>query len=264
MPPEPFPTSPPSAEPMALLLAAGLATRLGSLREKWAKACIPVGGASPLAFLLPRLFRAGIRQVWINLHHMPEQVREEAQQAAPPGLDLQFLEEERLFGTGGTLLAVTQRAGRFPDLVINAKLYTDLEFDAILKQPAPLVVLHPESSLEDFGGLRFNQQRRVTGLRLRGAPRWEAGAAVYMGICRPGEAWLDPLAKAARERPQDTLCLIRDGLLPAVEQHRPTKVVLHSGYWYEISTPERIAEADRLLRLGPRRIPDLLNPRSSN
>ena len=44
----------------ALLLAAGLATRLGALRESHAKACVPVDGLHPLGFLLESMQEAGI------------------------------------------------------------------------------------------------------------------------------------------------------------------------------------------------------------
>lgn len=242
---------------MALLLAGGLATRLGPLRNRWAKACFPIGGVSPLAFLLPRLFTAGYSQVWINVHHQAEQVKEEAKRVAPPQMQVEFLEENTLLGTGGTFMAVAEQAQRFPDLVVNAKLFTDFDFAATLQEPPAWVALHPLSALSEFGGLRFNQQRYVTGLRTKGKPNQEAGAAVFTGISRPSESWLDHLYQAKRKRPEETLCLVRDGLIPSVEAGQPTRVLMHSGYWYEISTPERIQEVDRVLRLGPMQTPTL-------
>ncbi|RMH01619.1 MAG: hypothetical protein D6702_10990 [Planctomycetota bacterium] len=222
----------------ALLLAAGLATRLGSLRRRWAKACVPVAGTSPLAFLLPRLAAAGVDRVWINLHHRPEQVRAQARAAAPPGLELRFLEEKHLLGTGGTLAAVAEADGALPDLVVNAKVFTDFPFGSLLADPEPALVLHPASPLREFGGLR-HARGRIVGLA--GRDEDPARAAVYTGIARPDPAWLPHLTAA---RPAGGLrCLVRHGLLPALAAGRRPRAVLHAGWWREISTPERLARA---------------------
>ncbi len=228
---------------VALLLAAGKATRLGPLRQQWAKACVPVAGVSPLEFLLPRLAAAGVDRAWINLHYRPDQVRERARAAAPAGLELRFLEEPALLGTGGSLAAVADAEGRPPDLVANAKVYTDFDFASLLGSPEPALVLHPASPLAAFGGLE-HAAGRVTGLRPRGPAR--PGAAVFTGIARPDAAWLPALAAA---RPEDGLrCLIRHGLLPALAAgHRP-RALLHDGWWQEISSPERVERAAAELR----------------
>lgn len=230
----------------ALLLAAGRATRLGPLRERWAKACAPVAGTSPLAFLLPRLAAAGVERIWINLHHHAEQVRDLARALAPPGVELHFLEEPELLGTGGSLLAVAARDGGLPELVVNAKIFTDFRFERLLAAPAAALVLHPPSDLREFGGLR-HEAGRVTGLlpRAAAAAAGVAGAAVFAGIARPDPAWLLLLAAAPAGRPR---CLIRDGVLPALAAGRAPAALLHDGFWCEISTPERLAAAAEELR----------------
>jgi len=228
----------------ALLLAAGLATRLGALREAHAKACLPVAGTTPLAFLIRRLAAAGVREIWVNLHWQGAEVRAEAERAAPPGVALHFLEEPRLLGTGGTLLEVTAaRGGRPPELVLNAKILVDLDLAAVLASPPGTLVLYPPASLEVFGGFR-HAGGRARGLRPKGPPAREAGTAVYTGVCRPHPAWLETLRAARAARPGEALCLVRDGLLPALAAGRARPpVLLHHGHWWELSTPERLAAA---------------------
>ena len=228
--------------PSALLLAAGRATRLRTLRERYAKACVPVAGTSPLEFLLPRLASAGVGTVWINLHFRGEQVQELAEASAPSGMALRFLEEEALLGTGGTLLAVHERWGRLPDMVVNAKIFTDFDFRRILREPAPTVVLHTGSSLAEFGGLAFDGRRSVTELVRRGG-RPRPDAAVFTGICRPADAWIPDLRAARRARPVEPLCLLRHALLPALAAGLETRALLHGGWWQEISTESRVADA---------------------
>ncbi|MFQ5750171.1 MAG: NDP-sugar synthase, partial [Planctomycetota bacterium] len=225
----------------ALVLAAGKATRLVGLRERWAKACVPVGTTTPLGFLLPRLFEAGVDHAILNLHYKPEQVERLARTVAPEGMHLSFLRESALLGTGGTLAAAADRH-ELPDLIVNAKVFTDFNFRAVLALPAPAVVVHPPSDLSVFGGFCFREGRLI-GLRPAGPPRREPGCAVFTGISRPAEAWLPYLHAALREDPEAPLCLVRDALLPALVDGIPVRVLPHRGTWFEISTPERLEEA---------------------
>lgn len=224
----------------ALLLAAGRATRLVGLRERWAKACVPVGGTTPLAFLLPRVLEAGFAPAWINLHHHRAQVRAAAQAAAPRAA-LRFLDEPELLGTGGTLLAVARAHGALPALVANAKVFGDFDLAALRDAPPGTLLLHPASSLAEFGGLRHDRHGRLLGLAGRDSAPGEA--AVFTGLCVPHPSWLEPLARARAARPERPACLIRDGLLPALADGVEHRALLHAGWWCEVSTPERLAAA---------------------
>ncbi|MDP6850512.1 MAG: sugar phosphate nucleotidyltransferase [Planctomycetota bacterium] len=230
-------TSPTSA----LLLAGGKATRLGALREQWAKACVPVGDTTPLGFLIPRLATAGVERIWVNLHFRPDQVREEAERVAPKNIELRFLREKELLGTGGTLLQVSS-LDALPDLVVNAKMFTDYPFEDLLQQEEPGVVLHSGNDLSTFGGLQYHEGR-VTGLAPKGTPHSDA-AAVFTGICKPSPQWLTSLRKSERE---GTLCMVRDGLLPALAEGHSCRAQVHNGWWHEISTPDRVDAARDLL-----------------
>lgn len=226
----------------ALLMAAGKATRLVGVRERWAKANVPVGPTTPLRFLLEKLHLAGYRRCWVNLHHLPEQVEEEARRWAPPGLELAFLEEPELLGTGGTLLEVSRREGSLPTAVVNAKMITDFDFAQLRQAPGPAMVLHAQSRLEEFGGLRFDGDARLLGLQGRDLPLEDGfSAAVYTGICRPDPAWIPHLEAAESDREASPCCLVRHGLLPAIaDGSASATALLHRGFWMEISTPKRL------------------------
>ena len=246
----------------ALLLAAGKATRLKELREQYAKACVPVGSTTPLRFLMQQLAAADVREIWVNLHWKAEQVREQALQAAEVGVEVRFLEEPQLLGTGGTLLECYRQRGLMPDLVANAKQFGDVDFAALLQQPAGSLVLHTQSALAEFGGLHFDEDRRISGLY----PKTEAaklnpesptscyadphnnpgGTAVYTGICRPDAAWITHLEKARGQDPDGVLCMIRHGMLPAMADGSTARAWLHHGQWCEVSTPERVQAAERI------------------
>jgi len=238
----------------ALLLAAGKATRLGALRDQYAKACVPIAGTTPLRFAIEQLATAGVTRFIVNLHWQAEQVRAEAQAAAPSGTRVEFLTEETLLGTGGTVLACLERFGVLPDLVLNAKQFSDLDAARVLRSPAGTLVLHRDSPLSTFGGLAFSAADQLVGLVARNDPQaWPDGAAdaaVYTGVCRPDPAWLPLLeADAARAHARgELLCLARSGFLAAAQAGIAVPVFVHAGLWCEISTPERVQEAEDLVR----------------
>jgi NDP-sugar pyrophosphorylase family protein len=232
----------------ALLLAAGKATRLEGLRDQYAKACVPVGNTTPLRFMMERLADFGVTEIWVNLHWRAEQVREHALQSAKQGVEVRFLEEPQLLGTGGTLLECYRQRGLMPDLVANAKQFGDVDFGALLQQPAATFALHPPSPLAEFGGLRYDANSMITGLLPKSAatPQDSEQVAVYTGICRPAQAWLPYLENARGQNPDDVLCLLRHGALPAMADGIQARAWLHHGEWCEVSTPERVqAVADQ-------------------
>lgn len=236
----------------ALILAAGQATRLEGIRDTYAKANVPVGNTTPLRFMLERLAHAGFNEAWINLHYLADQVRSEAERWAPAHLQLHFLEEPQLLGTGGTLLEMVKDCGHLPDIVVNAKMFTDFDFKLFANTEANgsdessgCLVLHPPTLLAVFGGLAFDANKEITGLHLRTAKTPEAphGAAVFTGIAKPDAAWLPFLEQAKAQNDDEPVCSIRHGLLPAIAAGvSSTKALLHMGYWKEISTPERVAQ----------------------
>ena len=227
----------------ALLLAGGLATRLGEISISIPKACVKVNDLSPLAFLLPRLAQSGVTRAWINLHHHTEQIQREAKRFCPPQLELRWLHEETLLGTGGTLLEATQQNGSLPDVVLNAKMYTDFQWHKILTCTEPTLVLHSSSDLEIFGGFRYDEKQQITSLRKSGAPSQTHDVGVYTGICRPSEKWLASISEAPNDAPS---CLIRHGLLKTLPD-QPVRAMIHSGSWCEISTPKRVQIAEETL-----------------
>ena len=87
----------------ALLLAAGLGTRLRPITDTIPKCLVPINGAPLLQIWLERLTEAGIGPFLINTHYLEEQVKTFLEESA-------FLEraklihENYLLGTAGTLI----------------------------------------------------------------------------------------------------------------------------------------------------------------
>ncbi|MHC4916923.1 MAG: sugar phosphate nucleotidyltransferase, partial [Planctomycetota bacterium] len=110
--------------PRAMVLAAGLGTRLRPLTEMAPKPLLPVAGRPLLANVIAGLRAAGVREIAVNTHHLPEQIEEFA--AGEEGLTL--FHEPQILGTGGALVG----AGDFLSasdffLLHNGDVLTDFD-----------------------------------------------------------------------------------------------------------------------------------------
>jgi mannose-1-phosphate guanylyltransferase len=89
----------------ALLLAAGLGTRLRPITEHTPKCLVPIGGEPLLGRWLRQLEAAGCEAVLINTHYLSEQVEVFLRERCPTDMRVQTIHEPELLGTAGTLLA---------------------------------------------------------------------------------------------------------------------------------------------------------------
>lgn len=91
------------ARVQAMLLAAGLGTRLQPLTDVRPKPIVPVANRPLAAFAMDHLARSGCRTIVANTHPQPDLVESTLKSACPSGVELRFSREETLLGTGGGL-----------------------------------------------------------------------------------------------------------------------------------------------------------------
>jgi NDP-sugar pyrophosphorylase family protein len=87
----------------AMVLAAGLGTRLRPLTNDRPKALVEVGGRTLLEITLTRLRDFGIHDVIINVHHYADMVIDHVKAAGNFGMHIEFSREDVLLDTGGGL-----------------------------------------------------------------------------------------------------------------------------------------------------------------
>ena len=132
----------------AFLLAAGVGSRLRPVTDTVPKCMVSVGGQPMLDIWLDALDRAGVDEVLVNLHHLPDVVRDHvAGRVAPPIVRTAF--EPALLGSAGTLYANREWVdGEDMFLACYADNLTDFDLrvliDAHLSHnvPATLTVFH--------------------------------------------------------------------------------------------------------------------------
>jgi NDP-sugar pyrophosphorylase family protein len=171
-----------------MILAAGLGTRMRPLSELRPKPVLPVRGIPLLAWPLAWLAHHGVREVIVNLHHLPDATRAAAERWAPPGLAVHFSEEPLLLGTGGGI----RRAARFlresdPSLVLAGDAIFDFDLAPLrarhlARHDAVTLVLRDDPRAERFGTIGVDGAGNVRRIASRFDLGGEQNAGVYVSV----------------------------------------------------------------------------------
>ena len=118
----------------ALVLTAGLATRLRPLSDVRAKAALPVAGAPLVTRILRWLHAAGIRRVVLNLHHRAHSITSIVGDGSAFGLEVRYSWEADVLGSaGGPARAIPLlESDRF--LIVNGDTLADVNLNAMVQQ----------------------------------------------------------------------------------------------------------------------------------
>lgn len=227
----------------AVVLAAGLGTRLGTLTAERPKPALEVAGKALVAHVVEHLVRCGFDDVAVNVHVRPEQVR--AALADTPAR-VRWFEEPDLLGTAGALAPMREfLAGEEAFLVHYADVVTDHDFRGLLerhrRRGALLTMLvHERASSNSVVGL--DEEGRVTAFLER--PSAEERRSVDSRWVNSGVYGFDPrLLDLLPPPPSD---VARD-LVPRALAAGAVYAEPVVGFRCAVDSPERLAEAERAL-----------------
>ncbi len=118
----------------AMIFAAGLGTRLRPLTDTIPKALVPVAGKPLLQHIIEKLKEAGVNEMIINLHHLPDQIIDFIEANHRFGIRIEFSDErEQLLDTGGAI----KKASWFfdddqPFFIHNVDILSNIDFQKLL------------------------------------------------------------------------------------------------------------------------------------
>ncbi len=119
----------------ALLLAAGLGTRLRPITDQVPKCLVPIHGKPLLGYWLDMLLPNGVERVLVNTHYLPDAVRKFV--AASSWRDsIAMVHEDELLGTGGTVLRNRDFLANGPFMVVHADNLTRFNVGAFIRAHA--------------------------------------------------------------------------------------------------------------------------------
>ena len=234
-----------AAPKTAMVLAAGMGTRMRPLTERKPKPLVEGAGKPLIDHVLDRLAEAGVARAVVNVHHFAEQIEKHLTSRAKPKI---VISDERglLLGTGGGVVKALPALGDAPFFLINsdtiwidgvqpnllalAQTFDPTNMDALL-------LLAPTTGSIGYAGrgdFAFAADGRLTRRSERDvAPFVYAGAAILSPALFAGA----PLAEFA----------LTDLFERAAEQGRLRGLRLE-GLWMHVGTPDAIAQAENAIR----------------
>lgn len=173
----------------AVVIAAGLGTRLRPLTERYAKPVLPVDGVPVLARLLRDLAEAGVPRVTVVTGHLAEQVERLCGDGSGFALELAYARQGK---PDGTAHAVAAAAAEPPYLVLGADaVFAPGEIGRFARAFAANGAAGAVA-VERRPGTVELEDGRVTSLLGEGvlaAPLWALGAAVHERLCLDRKPW---------------------------------------------------------------------------
>ena len=150
----------------AVVLAAGKSTRLDSLTATVPKPMLPVGGRPVIGYLLDLLARNGVREVFMNLHHHPEVLRDYCGDGSRWGLRISFAVETELLGTAGAVKNFGRHLGDSPFFVIYGDNYLECDLAALRKlheerNGVATIALFEKEDVTGSGVVQIDDEGRV-------------------------------------------------------------------------------------------------------
>lgn len=158
----------------ALVLTAGLGTRLRPLTCLRAKAAVPVNGEPLVRRMLRWLAASRVRDIVLNLHYKPHTITSIVGDGADLGLRVRYSWEQPVLGSGGgPRHALPLMADTF--LIVNGDTLTNVDLAALAAEhhhsrAAVTMALIPNPQPDKYGGVRVAADGWVTGFTRRGTP----------------------------------------------------------------------------------------------
>jgi mannose-1-phosphate guanylyltransferase len=214
----------------ALVLTAGLATRLQPLSSVRAKAALPVAGEALVSRILRWLRAAGVRRVVLNLHHRAETITAIVGDGSAFDLAVRYSWEPEVLGSaGGPARAIPLlEADRF--LIVNGDTLTDVSLDALAAQHVDTNAQVTMAVVD--GDPRYNGVIADAAGIVGGFGR-QAGAFHFIGVQAVNAA---VFAGVAPDRKSETV----HGIYPGLIAGRPGAVrIFHTTQaFHDIGSPQ--------------------------
>ena len=157
----------------ALVLTAGLGTRLRPLSLLCAKPALPVAGVPLVGRILRWLAASGVDSAVLNLHHLPASITAVVGDGAEFGVRVRYSWERTLLGSAGGPARALPLIGANQFFIVNGDTLTDVSLAAVAADhrrsgAKVTLALVPNPDPLHYGGVMVDEDGRVTGFTPRG------------------------------------------------------------------------------------------------
>jgi mannose-1-phosphate guanylyltransferase len=229
-----------SASGTALLLAAGLGTRLRPLTAQLAKPALPVAGMALAERSLAWMRSFGVTDVLVNLHYRPETITGLLGDGTGHGVRVRYSWEQPVLGSAGGPRRAFSLVEDDRLWLINGDTLSDVNLDTMAswhQASGALVTMAviPNPDPHRYGGVLVTESGHVTGFTVPGSagPSWH-----FVGVQLAERAAFESLADG---KPAESV----GALYPHLIAERPGSVAAFrgTGAFHDIGTPADYLEA---------------------
>ncbi|MDQ6995396.1 MAG: nucleotidyltransferase family protein [Mariprofundaceae bacterium] len=216
----------------AIILAAGLGTRLKWLTKHQPKAMMKIQDEPSIIHVIQHLSRQGIRHIVINVHHHAQQLMELLGHGEHLGIRIDFSHEKHLLDSGGGVRTAMQYLPKnVPFIVHNADIITDIDIQSLSSLTAHhtcalAVVNNPNHHPEGDFSCHHHQ------ISLTGQPRY-----TFSGV----SLWYPEILQAF---PCNTPFSLVDVIHKQIKQ-QSCEGFIHRGQWFDIGRPRDLMRANQ-------------------
>ena len=223
----------------AMILAAGLGTRMRPLTLETPKPLLPVAGKPLIQYHIERLVKAGITEVVINHAWLGEKLEAYVGDGSRFGAKVTWSAEAEPLETGGGIFKALPQLSEdgSPFILINGDVFTNYPFERLLNHNIPEdwlahLVLVPNPEHNPGGDFQLQENHVFENgddcLTFSGV---SVLSPVLFDSCSAGKFPLAPLLRSAMQSGQ-------------------VNGDFFSGYWRDIGTPERLQEVSEDIEKG--------------
>lgn len=229
----------------AMILAAGLGTRLRPLTNTIPKPLLPVAEMPLIIWNLLLLRAYGIRDVIINLHYLGNMIEEAIGDGSRWDMQVRYSHEPTLLGTGGGLKTAEWFFEQHPFLVINGDTLIELDVKALVEfhrthGGVATLVLRDDPQSAQWGAVESDAQNRIFRINGRGRSQAELTGPLVQRMFA-GVHILHP--SILHDAPADRPFSIIDTYTNELARGSSIFGFLHAAYWSDIGTVARYAQA---------------------
>ncbi|WP_294954490.1 N-acetylmuramate alpha-1-phosphate uridylyltransferase MurU [Sulfurovum sp.] len=209
----------------AMILAAGLGTRMRPLTDHTPKPLLEVGGIPLIVWHIERLEHDGFREIVINVAHLGYKIKEALGDGSEWGVQLSYSDEqeEGCLESAGGIVKALPLLGEETFLVVNGDIFTDYDFDVNKALPEGILahlVLVPNPEHNPEGDFALLGGKVVDAREYTFAGIGYYSPKLFEGVPY-GKSSIVPLLRAA----------MKEGRVTGE---------LYEGEWLDIGTPERL------------------------
>ncbi len=242
----------------AMILAAGLGTRLRPITDHLPKSLVPVVGVPNIVRAITVLRGAGIHEIVINTCHLAQILEDTLGNGSRHGVQIAYSREEELLGTGGGIRRALPLLGEETFLVVNGDALFVPNIERALathrnRGSLATLIVREDSRAEAYGTVGLDSEGRIRKLVWAGETEHVVRNCMFTGAHVIEPEICDRLPK--------TGCIVRQTYIPALEQGVPLFGVTTSRPCFDLGTPKRYLEANLAVVAGEIRLDDYEPPR---